>query len=79
MCDSHFFKISEGGALWDFSSIFYVNKEEWSLWVQEGLLGVTYVATFDLVVVEQLVGHLHECLMHAVLGVKEIVVVANIN
>ena len=54
-----------------FITIFDIDKEEGCTRVEEYFCNVSNIAALDLVVIKEHVWHLHQGLMHTVLGVQE--------
>ena len=63
--------VEKRSALNHFLTIFNIDKEEGCIRVEKNFCNVPNIATLDHVVIEEHVWHLHQGLMHAVLGVQE--------
>ena len=71
-----FFVIKERASFDLLSPVRHIDKEEGRVGVHKMFLLIGFVATFDLVVVEELVGDFHERLVHPILCVQEVISVS---
>ena len=65
----NFLEVYKWGTFELFHAVSDIHEKEWTLWVEEHFLDVADVATLDFVIVEEHIGHLHQLLVHAILGV----------